>query len=282
VTAAARATVLGEERRIMNLYAPHYDVATLTNSYVYRLVRAGFVDWVVQVLRDAGREPARLSVLDVGCGPGTATALLAAAGFERLIGLDLADGMLVEARRRALPGARWVQATVEDPPFGPASFDVVLAVFTLHHLYDPAAFFRLADRTLRPGGWYFVLEYDDSTVVDASRHETRRALGDVVRRAFARKNRRHLASRPVLPALFNPAHRPLGFEGIRRAMTEPAAYEVRRETRGVLLPALLPVLVEESALDRTIARCADRVDRWLARGTGGLFQWLAGRRRPGL
>jgi len=37
------AAVLAEERRIMNLYAPDYDAATLANSYVYQIERSQFV-----------------------------------------------------------------------------------------------------------------------------------------------------------------------------------------------------------------------------------------------
>ena len=65
------AAVLAEERRIMNFYAPHYDAAPLSNSYVYRIVRSQFVDWIVKTLRDSGRDPALLSVLEAGCGSGS-------------------------------------------------------------------------------------------------------------------------------------------------------------------------------------------------------------------
>ena len=48
------ATAMAEERRIMNLYAPDYDAANLTNAYVYRLERAQFVDWVKQASKLPG------------------------------------------------------------------------------------------------------------------------------------------------------------------------------------------------------------------------------------
>lgn len=279
MTTVGLAEVLDEERRIMNLYAPHYDAATFTNSYVYRIQRAAFVDWMTATLRAGGRDPGTLSVLDVGCATGGVMELMSRSGFGGLAGIDLAEGMLVEARRRASAGASFVQATIEDAPFADASFDVIVACFTLHHLHDLGPFFRLVDRTLRPGGWFFALEYDDAAVTAGARRGLRRALGDVVRRSFARKNRGALARRPVLPPLFNPAHRQLRFEDVGRAMVDPEAWELRRESRGVLLPALLPVLVEESALDRMVARLAGAADRRLERRVGGLFQWIAGRRR---
>jgi SAM-dependent methyltransferase len=263
----------------MNLYAPYYDAATFTNSYVYRIERTDFVDWMTAMLRAAGRDLRTLSVLEVGCATGGVMDLLSRSGFERLVGIDLAEGMLAEARRRGVAGASYVQATIEDAPFANATFDVIVACFTLHHLHDLGPFFRLVDRTLRPGGWFFVLEYDDASVTAGAGRGLRRALGDVVRRSFAIKNRRTLARRPMLPPLFNPAHRQLRFEDVVRAIGDAGAYDLRRESRGVLLPALLPVLVEESLLDRTVARLADLVDRRLERRLDGLFQWIAGRRR---
>jgi len=274
------AAVLAEERRIMNLYAPHYDAATLANSYVYQIERAQFVEWLTQTLRDAGRDPRELSVLEAGCGTGGMIDLLSQAGFGRLTGIDLAEGMLIEARKRRLPQACWAQAVIENPPFRSEVFDVIIACFTLHHLYDPQAFFRLVDRTLRPAGWFFTLEYNaDSGLTESSGGGVRRSLGDLARRFFAFKNHRALVSRPILPALQNPAHRPLGFAAIRQAIAHPERYEIRRELRGFLLSALLPVLVEESAFDRLVARWAGAADCRLERRFGGMFQWIAGRRR---
>jgi len=274
------AAVLAEERRIMNLYAPDYDAATRTNSYVYQIERSQFIEWITKTLRDAGRDPRELSVLEAGCGTGSVLDRLAQAGFGRLTGLDLAEGMLLQARKRRLPQAGWTRALIEDPPFRSEVFDVILACFTLHHLYDPQAFFRLVDRTLRPEGWFFVLEYNaDSGMLERSGGGVRRSLGGLVRSLFAFKNRRALVSRPILPFLQNPAHRQLGFGAIRQAMAHPERYEIRRELRGLLLPTMLPVLIEESAFDRTVARWAGAADRHLERRFGGLFQWIAGRRR---
>jgi SAM-dependent methyltransferase len=273
--------VLAEERRIMNLYAPHYDVGMLTNGYVYRIERSRFVTWVASTVRAAGRQPGTLSVLDAGCGPGNIVALLMRAGFVQVTGVDLAEGMLAEAKKHDLAGVHWVRGFIEAPPFSSAAFDVIVASFTLHHLYDPGAFFRLVQRTLRCGGWFFVLDYDgawDSPGV-SRRARIIRACGNVVRAFFARKNFRALATRPDLPLLFNPAHRTLGIAEIVQAIPRPEAYEIRRERRGVLLPALLPVLVEESAFDRKLGSLLEATDRWLAPRTGGVFQWIAGRRR---
>lgn len=127
--------------------------------------------------------------------------------------------MIHEARKRSLRNAAWLRGLIEQPPFRPNSFDVIVAAFTLHHLHDAGAFFRLVDETLRPGGWFFVLEYNGGTAVEAESAGTaQRRAGDRVRALFARKNRRTLDSLPQLEVLLNPGHRILRFDEIQAAM----------------------------------------------------------------
>jgi SAM-dependent methyltransferase len=263
----------------MNDYAAAYDTSPRTNSYGYQLERAEFIEWVAKTLREAGRTTRDLSVLDAGCATGGTLSLLEQEGFGELTGIDLAEAMLAEAEQRGLRRTHWVRGTLEDPPFRPGSFDVIVSMFTIHHLYDPGAFFRLVDRSLRPGGWFFALEYDaGSGVADASRGGSRRRLGDLARGAFAFKNRRGLAALPVLAPRFNPAHRLLSYEEVVGFVPEPERYEISRVHRGPLRSTLLPVLIEESAFDRWVARTSGVVDGWIAGRVGGLFVWIAGRR----
>jgi SAM-dependent methyltransferase len=274
-----RARVQAVERSIMNEFAAVFDASPRTNSYVYQLERAEFVGWVAKTLREAGRATRDLAVLDAGCSTGATLALLEREGFGELTGIDLAEAMLTEAERRGPRRARWVRGALEDAPFRPGSFDVIVSCFTIHHLHDPGDFFRLVDRCLRPDGWFFALEYDGgSSVSDVSRGGSRRHLGDLARKTFARKNRRGLAARPIIEPRFNPAHRLLGYEELVGFLPEPERYELRRVRRGPLRSTLLPVLVEESALDRVVARATGVVDGWVAHRLPGLFMWIAGRR----
>jgi len=283
--AADMARVHAEERRIMNAWAPGYDAWMVSSSYVYARFRRAFARWVLEILRSDGLDPAALSILDAGCGTGALLAHLAdpdvaEAGPRRRVGLDLAEGMLAESRRAA-PGAHGVQGLIEAPPFAEDAFDAVVACWTLHHLADLGDFFRLCDRSLRPGGWFFVLDYDAAFAPVAEGGSRRSAKGDAVRALWARKNRAALARRPDLAHEFNPAHRLVSFAEIRRALGD-RDYALRREVRGLLLPAFRDVLVEESALDRALARGLGALDGWLERRGGGrehgYLQWIAGRR----
>lgn len=93
-------------------------------------------------------------VLDVACGTGI-VALTAERGGANVQGIDLAPGLLVEAR--ALATALGVQmqfqeGDVEALPFAEASFDVVLSQFG--HMFAPRPQLAIEQmlRVLKPGG----------------------------------------------------------------------------------------------------------------------------------
>ena len=107
--------------------APDYDE---TKSDEYR-------DCVSLVVDHA--DPARDdNVVDLGCGTG-AVALRLADAAARVVGRDISDGMLAEARRKA------AERGVGNVAFGPGTFrepavevsvDVVVSNFAMHHLPD--------------------------------------------------------------------------------------------------------------------------------------------------
>ena len=73
-----------------------------------------------------------MRVLDVGCGLGALSAAAAARGAV-VTGVDLAEGMLAEARRRH-PDVEFVHADAEALPFADGAFDVALGAFIVNHL----------------------------------------------------------------------------------------------------------------------------------------------------
>ncbi|SCL71160.1 Methyltransferase domain-containing protein [Micromonospora citrea] len=74
-------------------------------------------------------------LLDVGCGPGTATLALAPY-FVAVVGVDPDPDMLVEAGRRArrldVGNARWVAARAEELPAGLGEFRAVMFAQSFH------------------------------------------------------------------------------------------------------------------------------------------------------
>ncbi|MEU8349344.1 MULTISPECIES: class I SAM-dependent methyltransferase [unclassified Streptomyces] len=98
-----------------------------------------------------------LSVLDVGCGPGTITADLAeAVAPGPVTAVDAAPEILEHARsvadERGLATVGFAVADVHALDFPDDSFDVVHAHQVLQHVADPVAALREMRRVCRPGG----------------------------------------------------------------------------------------------------------------------------------
>jgi SAM-dependent methyltransferase len=92
-------------------------------------------------------------VLDLGCGHGMASVVLARRG-ARVTACDLSRGYLREARARAAANgvaAQWALADGERLPFADGAFDRVWGNAVLHHLDLRRAGPELG-RVLRPGG----------------------------------------------------------------------------------------------------------------------------------
>jgi ubiquinone/menaquinone biosynthesis C-methylase UbiE len=101
-----------------------------------------------------------LRVLDLGCGPGGFTAVLAESA-KAVVGVDVSEAWTRTARgvfrQRALP-AHAVVASGTTLPFPDASFDVVTLVDVIHHLEEPAPVLEEAHRVLRSSGTLLVFE----------------------------------------------------------------------------------------------------------------------------
>lgn len=96
-----------------------------------------------------------LDVLDYGCGSGFYSRTLKNAGARRVVGYDLADGMLNYARRRAQLEQVDVEFTSSLTPDHAESFDVVLSVYVLPYATTKAELIQMCAemmRPLRPGG----------------------------------------------------------------------------------------------------------------------------------
>ncbi|MQY12540.1 Ubiquinone/menaquinone biosynthesis C-methyltransferase UbiE [Streptomyces sp. RB5] len=98
-----------------------------------------------------------LDVLDVGCGPGTITADLAAlVAPGRVTGVDTSEGVLADAREEAAArgsaNVTFAAADVERLDFPDDSFDIVHAHQVLQHVGDPVRALAEMRRVCRPGG----------------------------------------------------------------------------------------------------------------------------------
>jgi SAM-dependent methyltransferase len=96
--------------------------------------------------------PPGADVLELGCGAGVPMTRALAAG-RRVTGVDI-SARQIELARAAVPEAAFVQADMTALELAPASFDAVVAFYSLTHVprADLPALLDAVHRWLRPGG----------------------------------------------------------------------------------------------------------------------------------
>jgi SAM-dependent methyltransferase len=116
------------------------------------------------------------SALDIGCGDGTVTRLLATR-FSPVTGIDVKAKKIDEAKAAAAEAGVKVDflvASGDAIPFADRHFDVVAFSNSLHHMPDAAAALREATRVLRPGGRLYIME----PVPSGNYHDATRLVND--------------------------------------------------------------------------------------------------------
>lgn len=103
--------------------------------------------------------------LDLGCGTGTLTVMLKqSVPGAQVTGLDGDEQVLAIAREKARQSGldiSWDFGLAYELPYPESSFDVVLSSLVIHHLTRPdkVRTFREANRVLRPGGGFHLLDF---------------------------------------------------------------------------------------------------------------------------
>ena len=113
-----------------------------------------------------------MSLLDLGCGPGTISVGLAdAVAPGRLIGIDMEPTQIEMASAAAKAGghgnAAFQTGDATDLPFDDASFDVAFCHALLNHAPDTQAVLAEVKRVLKPGGLFAAREvFGDSSIIE--------------------------------------------------------------------------------------------------------------------
>lgn len=146
------------------------------------LVAEAFAEPTRAFLREAGAAGCALAV-DLGCGPGHTTRLLAEMlGGARVVGMDASQAYIAQARS-AVPGCEFLCHDALDLPWPTDPPDLVYARFLLSHVSEPeAAVSRFASQ-LRPGGRLLL---DEVEAIHTTDPVFRRYLGYVERVLAAR------------------------------------------------------------------------------------------------
>lgn len=121
-----------------------------------RLLFGTDVDRIYRAMDVVTEMPADSVILDVPCGGGVTAARLQPGQGVRYVAMDISPAMLDHARCRIRPDQRdmveFVEASVEQIPFGDAEFDLCVSFNGLHCVPAPAAAVREIARCLKPGG----------------------------------------------------------------------------------------------------------------------------------
>ena len=135
--------------------AAGYDDSRIVRSYQRRVQAL--------VLDRLALEPG-MHVLDLGCGTGWATFEIASRlqGSGRVIGLDLSEGMIEQARMKlpAFPYANvaFVLQSADSLDYD-GYFDHVLSTNAFHHFADKAGVFARAWKSLKAGGSFAIQDF---------------------------------------------------------------------------------------------------------------------------
>jgi SAM-dependent methyltransferase len=132
------------------------------------------------------------TILDLGCGPGHTTRLLATALDRHVIGLDASDAFLYEARRLQPTRVSFQLHDVTDVAFPTPPANLMYSRFLLTHLSHLGAVFASWRANLRPGGW-ILLEEPESIATEV---EPFRVYLDLIARSLnARGNELYIGPR---------------------------------------------------------------------------------------
>lgn len=101
------------------------------------------------------------SILEVGCGQGIRTTIMAEKyPNAAVLGVDRSAELLNATRDKTAPNLRFEQADIYNLPYAADSFDLVYARLVFMHLIDPLKALSELQRVLRPGGSIVIEDAD--------------------------------------------------------------------------------------------------------------------------
>jgi trans-aconitate 2-methyltransferase len=219
------------------------------------------------------------AVIDLGCGPGHTTLLLAEVfPAATVTGVDQSAAYIAEARARGDARCRYEVGDVGHEPLPGAPADVVYARYLLSHLPDVHAYVERWCRALRPRGWLVLEEPEAITSTDRDFAAYERISASLVQATGA-----PFYAGPVLAALATPA-------GMERVRDEAVAIDVTAGQAAAMFwrnaRAWDPTSVTRAGhAPAAVLQLAERLHARENDPTRGLFNWrqrqLVLRRHPG-
>src|SRR5262245_51801053 len=118
--------------------SPGSDPAFFANAAAYQQFMGRYSDRLAPEFAAAAGVAPGEHVIDVGCGSGALTTVLAGiVGATNVAGIDPSEPFVAEARTR-VPGADVRVAPAESLPFEDGAFDAAVSQLVFHFVQDPA------------------------------------------------------------------------------------------------------------------------------------------------
>lgn len=228
------------------------DIAAITGEHYGRLFREfssmSYFDEPSSLLRARLNrndiDPARwsrCSVLDAGCGGGRYTVAWRMLGARQVVGVDLSESGIADARRRVakahINGVQFGPGDVLALPYDANRFAVVFSNGVLHHTVDWRAGVAELVRVLAPAGlgWLYVIENPGGyfwDVIEILRVVMRNDDREAARRALAADEVAANRIFYMLDHVMVPINIRLTPQEVEDALHQSGAIDVRRLRRG--------------------------------------------------
>ncbi|MFN6481887.1 MULTISPECIES: class I SAM-dependent methyltransferase [unclassified Nostoc] len=134
---------------IMNQYEYQYESANSSHHHIYLFKPLMEMISEYSVLLNNQK---KLQILDIGCGNGSLSNLIAQQGYE-VVGIEeSASG--VKLAKQTFPNCNFIQGSIYNLPYGEISdkFDIVIAAEVIEHLFFPKELIKSAKKILKPNG----------------------------------------------------------------------------------------------------------------------------------
>lgn len=112
-----------------------------------------FTPWAERLVQQA-RPDSGQRILDLACGPGIVTEVLATAiaGDGSIAAVDISPAMLDVARHKDLDSVTWTEGSADSIPFSSNEFDMAYCAHGFQYFPDPVNSATEIHRVLKPGG----------------------------------------------------------------------------------------------------------------------------------
>lgn len=108
--------------------------------------------WIIQQIKDRGLLNSSTQILDIGCGAGFLSNILAQSDLQ-VTAIDLSiESIKIAAKHDATKSVRYQQANAYHLPFADQTFQVVTAMDFLEHVERPEEVIKEVSRVLKPNG----------------------------------------------------------------------------------------------------------------------------------